>query len=190
MSFTRRGIWAETATDEVLSDAATWRLLARHDLEAAIAVRPHHVEDVTRWAGAARAGMLLEADMAGTPVRLAEDRDDLRHLQPERAVRVGQRGTVAVRVLLVALGRVRPDLDAHAGERGAVARTPHAARHPEAAAANALDEWRAGPVVVGAAAHGRGRCEALRARRPEEAGGAGRQRRSGGGGPGQEQGAA
>ncbi len=52
---TRRGIWAETATDEVLRDPATWRLLARHALEAAIAVRPHHVEDVTRWAEAARA---------------------------------------------------------------------------------------------------------------------------------------
>lgn len=55
MPFTRRGIWAETATDEVLRDAATWRLLAHYELEAAIAVRPHHVEDVTRWAEGARA---------------------------------------------------------------------------------------------------------------------------------------
>lgn len=51
----KRGIWAETARGEVLRDAATWRLLARHGLEAAVAVRPHHVDEVARWADAARA---------------------------------------------------------------------------------------------------------------------------------------
>lgn len=50
----KRGIWAETAPDVVLRDAATWRLLARYGLEAAVAVRPHHVDEVTRWADAAR----------------------------------------------------------------------------------------------------------------------------------------
>ena len=51
----RRGIWAETAPDGALRDPATWRLLQRHDLEVAIAVRPHHIDDVTRWVDVAHA---------------------------------------------------------------------------------------------------------------------------------------
>ena len=43
---------------------------------------------------------------------LAEGRHDLRHLEPKRAVFVGEGGAVAVQVTLMTLGRVGPDLDA------------------------------------------------------------------------------
>lgn len=46
----RRGVWAETAPAEALSDAATWRLLSRFGLEAAIAVRPRCVDEAAGWA--------------------------------------------------------------------------------------------------------------------------------------------
>ncbi|MFK4582469.1 hypothetical protein ABIF83_005946 [Bradyrhizobium ottawaense] len=54
-------------------------------------------------------------------MRLAEDRNDLRHLEPELAVLVGERGAVALRLVLLAFGRVRPDLDTLPRERSAVA---------------------------------------------------------------------
>jgi hypothetical protein len=47
---------------------------------------------------------------------LAESWDDLRHLKAKYPIYVGERGTVALRVTLVPLGRVRPDLDALACE--------------------------------------------------------------------------
>ena len=50
----RRGVWAEMAPAEALSDAATWRLLARFGLEAAIAVRPRSAEEAAGWARRAR----------------------------------------------------------------------------------------------------------------------------------------
>lgn len=154
--------------------------------EARVAGARHH--------GAEEHGLEAVAIVFGVvgevPVRLAEGGDDLRHLQPEHALGVGERGAVALRVALVALGGVRPDLDADAGERSTVAGTPHAAGHPKTPAADALDDRGTGLVVVGTPAHGRGRGEALRAHRPQEADGAGRQGSAGSGGPGQEQGAA
>ena len=42
------------APAEALRDAATWRLLARFDLDAAIAVRPHHAEEAVGWVERAR----------------------------------------------------------------------------------------------------------------------------------------
>lgn len=50
----RRGLWAETAPLEALRDAATWRLLGRHGLEVALAVRPAGVSLVAELVGLSR----------------------------------------------------------------------------------------------------------------------------------------
>jgi len=89
-------------------------------------------------------------------VRLAKGRHDLRHFHPEYAICIGPYGALAMRVSLMPLGRVRPHLDAHTRERSAITRTPDCAGQPEIAAADAADDWRAGKIVVVAAAH-RGR---------------------------------
>ena len=83
-------------------------------------------------------------------MRLAEGGDDLRHLQTEHAVRVGERGPVTALVALVSFGRVRPDLDALPGKRRPIAGTAHGARHPEAPATDPVHDRRAREVVVGA----------------------------------------
>ena len=80
-------------------------------------------------------------------VRLAEDRNDLRHLETELAVLVGERGAMTLRLVLLPLGRVRPDLDALPGERSSVARAAHGAAHPEATFADPLNDRRALAVV-------------------------------------------
>src|ERR1700712_2246298 len=43
---------------------------------------------------------------------LAKDGNDLRHLETELAVLVGERGPVTLRLVLLSFGRVRPNLDA------------------------------------------------------------------------------
>src|SRR5262245_35068143 len=96
-------------------------------------------------------------------MRLAKGRNDLRHLETEHPVLVSERGPMAMRVSLVPFGRVRPDLDALPRKRGSVTCAAHRARHPEAPTADPLHDRRAAKVVVGAASHRRGRCEALRA---------------------------
>src|SRR6201995_5666734 len=78
-------------------------------------------------------GFELAAVIGEVTMRLAEDRNDLRHLETECAVLVGDRGAVALRLVLLAFDRVRPDLDALSGERSSVARAAHGSRHPEAA---------------------------------------------------------
>ncbi len=83
---------------------------------------------------------------------------DLRHLEPEAAVLVGERGAVALRLMLLTFRRMRPDLDALARKRCSVAggaRCPTSRSRPCRCAAR----WRAGAIVVGAAAHGRRRRE-------------------------------
>ena len=50
-------------------------------------------------------------------MRLAEDGNDLRHLEPEYPVLVGERGAMTLRLVLLPFGRVRPDLDALPGQR-------------------------------------------------------------------------
>src|SRR5262245_447584 len=97
-------------------------------------------------------------------MRLAEDGNDLRHLETELAVLVGERGPMTLRLMLLSFGRVRPDLDALPGERSPIACAAYGAAHPEAALADAIHDRRALAVVVGPARHRRSRCQALRAR--------------------------
>src|SRR5262245_54821647 len=61
-------------------------------------------------------GFEFTAIIGEVTMRLAEDGDDLRHLQTERPVLVGERGSMTLRLMLPALGRVRPDLDALPGK--------------------------------------------------------------------------
>src|SRR5215467_2773511 len=62
-------------------------------------------------------GFEFTAVIGEMTMRLAEDRNDLRHLKAELAVLVGERSAVTVRLVLLPFGRVRPDLDALPGER-------------------------------------------------------------------------
>jgi hypothetical protein len=94
-------------------------------------------------------------------VRLAEDRNNPRHLETERAVLVGERGPMALRLVLLPFGRVRPNLDALPGKRSPVAGAAHGATHPEATLADPIHGRRALAVIVGPARHRRCRCEAL-----------------------------
>src|SRR5271155_5470488 len=96
-------------------------------------------------------------------MRLAKDGNNLRYLETEHPVLVGERGSMSLRLVLLPFGRVRPNLDALPGKRSPVARAADGARHPEATLADPLHDRRALAVVVGPARHRRGRCEALRA---------------------------
>src|SRR6476619_7058427 len=115
-------------------------------------------------------GFELTAVIGEMTMRLAEDRNDLGHLETELAVLVGERGPVTLRLVLLPFGRVRPDLDALLGERGSVAGTAHGAAHPEPALADPIDNRRALLVVVGSTRHRRGRREACRACGQQEPG--------------------
>lgn len=107
---------------------------------------------------------------------LAEDRNNLRHLQPERTVWACEGCSVTVSIIFTPLCRMRPDLDAHAREWGAIARTAHGACHPEPPSANAGYDRGARNVIVGSAAHRRRRREALPMGWHNKAGTAGHQR--------------
>src|SRR5262245_2763417 len=108
-------------------------------------------------------------------MRLAKDGNNLRHLETELTVLVGERGPVTLRLVLPPFGRVRPNLDALPGKRSPVACAEYGATHPEATLADPLHDRRAFAVVVRPARHRLGRCEALRARGQQEAGHPGRQ---------------
>src|ERR1044072_7797574 len=56
-------------------------------------------------------GFEFTAVIGEVTMRLAEDRDDLRHLETELAVLVGERGAMALRLVLLPLDRVGPALD-------------------------------------------------------------------------------
>ncbi len=103
----------------------------------------------TGYDGAQKDGLEIAAVIGQVTVGLAKGGHDLRHLQPEHAVGVGEGGAVALRVAFVALGGMGSDLDALSGQRHAVAAVPHDARHPEAAAADLCDDGGAGTIVVG-----------------------------------------
>jgi hypothetical protein len=60
---------------------------------------------------------------------------------------------MALRISLMTLGRVRPDLDALTCERCTVACASYRATHPEATTPDPTDDRCAGTVVVGAAPH-------------------------------------
>src|SRR4051794_32986627 len=123
--------------------------------QALVFCAPHH--------GTQKHGLELAAVIGKVPMRLAEEGNDLRHLETELAVLVGERGTVALRFVLLPFGCVRPNLDALLGERSPVARTAYGATHPETTFADPGHSRRAFDVVVGSAQHRRGRCDALRA---------------------------
>lgn len=134
----KRGIWAETAPDVVLRDAATWRLLARYGLEAAVAVRPHHVDEVSRWAHEARA-----AGVRTSVWPMIEDREgrwlSVKNVGPfasfVREVRRAAPGTELVLDLEPPFPLVRGALDGH---KGAAMRLLALARDTEARRAGQL----------------------------------------------------
>src|SRR5262245_49121293 len=133
-------------------------------LEARIFCASHH--------GTQKDGFEFTAVIGEVTVRLAEDGNDLRHLETELAVLVGERGPMTLRLVLLPFDRVCPNLDALSGKRSPVARAAYGAAHPEATLADPLHDRRTlvGVVVVGPARHRRGRCEALCARRHQEPG--------------------
>jgi hypothetical protein len=75
-------------------------------------------------------------------MRLAEDGNNLRYLETEHPVLVGERGSMSLRLVLLPVGRVRPNLDALPGKRSPVARAADGARHPEATLADPLHDRR------------------------------------------------
>src|SRR6478752_8364786 len=93
-------------------------------LEAGFLCAPHHRPQ--------KHGFELTAVIGEVTMRLAEDGNDLRHLEPELAVLVGERGAMTLRLVLLPFGRVRPDLDALPGEWSPVACAAYGTRHPEA----------------------------------------------------------
>src|SRR5882672_10752666 len=97
-------------------------------------------------------------------MRLAEDGNDLRHIETERPVLVGERGSMTLRFVLLPFGRVRPNLDALPGKRSPVACAAYGATHPEATLADPIHDRCTLAVVVRPARHGIGRSETLRAR--------------------------
>src|SRR5262249_22520679 len=88
-------------------------------LQAGLLCALHH--------GAQENGFEFAAVIGEMAMRLAEEGNDLRHLQTELAVLVGERGPVTLRLVLLPFGRVRPNLDALPGERSPVACAAHGA---------------------------------------------------------------
>src|SRR5215475_7648400 len=81
--------------------------------------------------GTQKDGFEFTAVIGEVTVRLAKDRNDLRHLEPELAVLVGERGAMTLRLVLLPFGRVRPNLNALPDKRSPVACAAHGATHPE-----------------------------------------------------------
>src|SRR6188474_152918 len=131
-------------------------------LQALVFCAAHH--------GTQKHGFEFTTVIGEVTVRLAEDGNNLRHLETERTVLVGERGSMTLRLVLLPFGRVRPNLDALPGKRSPVAGAAYGATHPEAALADPIHDRRALAVVVGPARHRRGRCEALRAGGQQEPG--------------------
>src|SRR3954471_9647086 len=100
-------------TTTCLHAPASGRLQDEVRLEAGLLGAPHH--------RAQKHGFEFAAVIGEVAMRLTEDRNDLRHLETERAVLVGQRGAMTLRLVLLPFDGVRPDLDALSGERPAVA---------------------------------------------------------------------
>src|SRR6201999_2301919 len=71
--------------------------------QAGLLCAPHHRTQ--------KDGFEFTAVIGEVTVRLAKDGNDLRHLETEHPVLVGQRGPVTLRLMLLPFGRVRPDLD-------------------------------------------------------------------------------
>src|SRR5882757_4228773 len=98
-------------------------------------------------------GFEFTAVIGEVTVRLAEDGNDLRHLQTELTVLVGKRGAMTLRLVLLPFGGVRPDLDALPGERSPVACAAYGAAHPKTTLADPVHDRCALAVVVRPARH-------------------------------------
>src|SRR3954468_18463310 len=84
--------------------AASDRLKDEVRLQAGLLCAPHHRPQ--------KDGFEFTAVIGEVAMWLAKDGNDLRHLETECPVLVGERGAMALRFVLLPLGRVRPDLDA------------------------------------------------------------------------------
>ena len=73
-------------------------------LQALILRAPHHRTE--------KDGFEFPAVVGEMTMRLAEDRNELRHLETEPAVLVGERGAMTLRLMFLPFRRVRPNLDA------------------------------------------------------------------------------
>src|SRR3954471_16564921 len=131
--------------------------------------------------GTQKDGFEFPAVIGEVTMRLAENRNDLRHLKTELTVLVGERGSVTLRFVLLPFGRVRPNLDALSGKGSPVTRAAYGAAHPEAALADPLHDRRALAVVVGPARHRSRWCEAFRAGGQQQPGNPGGQDGAAGG---------
>src|SRR5882672_8966079 len=131
-------------------------------LQLGLLCAPHH--------GTQKDGFEFTAVISEVTMRLAKDGNDLRHLESERPVLVGERDSMTLRFVLLPFGRVRPNLDALPGKRSPVACAAYGATHPEATLANPIHDRRALAVVVRSARHRIGRCEAFRAGGRQEPG--------------------
>src|SRR5215470_9791466 len=134
-------------------------------LQAGILCAPHHRPQ--------KDGFEFIAVIGEVTMRLAKDGNDLRYLETERPVLVGERGSMTLRLVLPTFGRMRPNLDALSGKRSPVAGAAHGATHPEAAFADPIHDRSALAVVVRPAPHRIGRCEAFRAGGQQEPGNSG-----------------
>src|SRR5215510_2014455 len=123
---------------------------------------PHH--------GTQKDGFEFTAVIGEVTMRLAEDGNNLRHLETELTVLVGEGGSMTLRLVLLPFGRVRPNLDALPGKRSPVACAAYGAAHPEPTLADPSHDRRAFAIVVRSARHRRGRCDALRAGGQQEPG--------------------
>src|SRR3954447_7791672 len=120
-------------------------------------------------------GFEFTAVIGEMTMRLAEDRNDLRHLETELAVLVGERGAMTLRLVLLPFDGVRPDLDALACKRCPVAGAAYGTTHPEATLADPVHGRRALAVIVGPARHRGRRCETFPAGGQQQPGNPGRE---------------
>src|ERR1700704_5926383 len=109
-------------------------------LQAGLFCAPHH--------GTQKDGFEFTAVVGEVTMRLAKDGNNLRYLETEHPVLVGERGSVTLRFVLLPFGRVRPNLDALPGKRSPVAGAAYGARHPEATLADPIHDRCALAVVV------------------------------------------
>src|SRR5258708_6392399 len=135
MAPTRRAqIRATRANLIPLFPTRSGRLKDEVGLQALLFCAPHH--------GTEKDGFELTAVIGQMPMGLAEDGNDLRHLETDLTVLVGERGSMTLRLVLLPFGRVRPNLDALPGERSSVACAANGAAHPEATLADPIHNRR------------------------------------------------
>src|SRR3954469_24274687 len=112
--------------------AASGRRKDEVRLEAGLLCAPHHRTQ--------KHGFEFAAVIGEMTMRLAENGNDLRHLETELAVLVGERGAMTLRFMLLPFGGVRPNLDALPGKWSPIACAAHGAAHPETTLADPLHD--------------------------------------------------